>query len=473
MKYPQLILIAALSAFAAGCGGGGGSDNAAVDPPDPTFDQGVLGFVHTISDAPSLAIGLASTSSGLTSLAVEYGQRVLQARTVAGFDVQIAYNDGAGEAVTIFSRTGADNIKLFREDETLVWLTGTLANPTVVVVENEEFRFGVATGTSVAPQLQLFHGASAGQIDIYLTASGADLAAATPTATLSAGEHSAMLDITAGDNQQFRVTPAGDAATVLYDSGSVELAADTRTHVFVTDYFGPGDATITMRPVQNLAELSFAEESTTTELRLTNAVADVTTIDAHIGEPAGAPVIAGVPYRGTGSAQDIAAANVAFTVTADGMDSDVVLDATSVNVQPGTFIMGFVGGLLTDAGSNEARNTSGLFVGTQIRPIATGVQMQVFQGSNESGGSDFYILPAGETTDANDSTFTFALGGYGTGLFPTGTYDLYVTPTGSNTPSIGPISQTLTSGNFYTVLISDAPGGGGPFEMQVIEEPIP
>ena len=34
----------------AGCGGGGGGS---ADPvaPDPTFDQGILGFVHTVSDA--------------------------------------------------------------------------------------------------------------------------------------------------------------------------------------------------------------------------------------------------------------------------------------------------------------------------------------------------------------------------------------------------------------------------------------
>ncbi len=461
-------LLAVSVLLLAACGGGGGGGNGAVDPPDPTFDQGILGFVHTIADAPAIAVGLASTSAGLSSLAVSYGQRVLQARTVAGFDVEVAYADGNGDSVSLLSRSGADNIKLFRDDETIVWLTGTVAAPTVVIVENEEYRYGVATGTVAAPQVQLFHGASGeGDLDVYLTAAADDITAATPVATLTRNGFSPLIGTTARTDARFRVTPAGDNTTVIYDSGTFEITDNSRTHVFITDYFGPGGNRVTMRPIRNNTELVFDGEATSTELRLTNLVADVTTVEAHIGTPAGAPLLSGVAFRGTGAAGGVPVQNaVNIVVTADGVDTDEVFDGT-INVLPGTFVLGFVGGLLTDAAQNEDANTSGGLINTEIRRIATGVQVQYFHGSPAAGTVDVYLLPVGQTTADNNPDFTLGLGNQNSTLEPAADYDLVLTETGSNTAIFGPERVTLALGSYYTVAISDAPGGGAPFSVTV------
>jgi hypothetical protein len=46
--------------------------------------------------------------------------------------------------------------------------------------------------------------------------------------------------------------------------------------------------------------------------------------------------------------------------------------------------------------------------------------------------------------------------------YAAGTYDLSVTPAGSQTPSIGPTSVSLTNSGVYTAVLRDAAGGGAP-----------
>jgi hypothetical protein len=46
-----------------------------------------------------------------------------------------------------------------------------------------------------------------------------------------------------------------------------------------------------------------------------------------------------------------------------------------------------------------------------------------------------------------------------------GSYDLTVTPAGSKTPIIGPVSITLNDDGVYTAVARDAPGGGAPYGL--------
>ena len=74
-------------------------------------------------------------------------------------------------------------------------------------------------------KLRLVHGApNVGQVDIYITAPGADLAAATPTLTAVPFKGASdYLEVPAG-NYQVRITPTG-TKTVAIDTGALTLAA--------------------------------------------------------------------------------------------------------------------------------------------------------------------------------------------------------------------------------------------------------
>jgi trimeric autotransporter adhesin len=50
-----------------------------------------------------------------------------------------------------------------------------------------------------------------------------------------------------------------------------------------------------------------------------------------------------------------------------------------------------------------------------------------------------------------------------------GSYDLTVTPAGSKTPIIGPVSVTLQDGGVYTAVARDGPGGGAPYGLTELD----
>jgi hypothetical protein len=54
--------------------------------------------------------------------------------------------------------------------------------------------------------------------------------------------------------------------------------------------------------------------------------------------------------------------------------------------------------------------------------------------------------------------------------YAAGTYDLSITPAGSQTPSIGPTSISLTNSGVYTALLRDAGGGGAPLGVIYLDD---
>ena len=76
-------------------------------------------------------------------------------------------------------------------------------------------------------------------LDIYVTAPGADLAAETPTVTISMGYASDYLEVPAGD-YQVRITP-WDTKTVVIDSGTLTLGAGQVRTAIGVDAAGGGE----------------------------------------------------------------------------------------------------------------------------------------------------------------------------------------------------------------------------------------
>ena len=82
-------------------------------------------------------------------------------------------------------------------------------------------RTSVSAGSA---RLFVAHAAAAApEVDVYVTAPGADLAASAPVGTFEFRGTLGPVEVAAGD-YQIRVTAAGDAAAVVYDSGTIPLA---------------------------------------------------------------------------------------------------------------------------------------------------------------------------------------------------------------------------------------------------------
>jgi hypothetical protein len=100
-----------------------------------------------------------------------------------------------------------------------------IAVNTVAAIEPLVLTDDLAAPAAGNVKVRLVHGApSVGAVDIYVTAPGADLAAATPTLTdVPFKGASGYLEVPAGD-YQVRITPAG-TKTVAIDTGALTLAA--------------------------------------------------------------------------------------------------------------------------------------------------------------------------------------------------------------------------------------------------------
>ncbi|HWA56667.1 MAG TPA: DUF4397 domain-containing protein [Gemmatimonadales bacterium] len=212
--------VAALSAAAllAGC-----SDDNKTGP-GPTAEVRV---VHASPDAPAVNV-LVDDKAVLSNVAYKQSSNYL---SVAAGTRNIKVNAAAGGATVI----NADASVTEGSSYTVI-ATGLLANIEPLVLIDD--RTAPAAGNI---KLRLVHGApNVAEVDIYITAPGADIDAATPALTdVPFQGASAFLEVPAGD-YQVRVTPA-NSKTVALDTGALTLTAgQVRTAIAVE---APGGGT--------------------------------------------------------------------------------------------------------------------------------------------------------------------------------------------------------------------------------------
>jgi len=218
MKLRLLTLGFAAAAFAAGCS----DDNSSTAP---ATEAGVR-VVHASPDAPSVDVLVDDT-------------QVLSAVPYLGSSSYLEVPSGtrnvkvnaAGTSTTVID---ADLPLTAGADYTVI-AGGLVSEIAPLVLEDDR-----SAPSSGNVKVRAVHGAaSAPAVDIYVTAPGADLQAATPALTnVPFGAASDYLTVPASD-YQVRVTPAG-SKTVVIDSGTLTLAAGQVRTAIAVDTPGGG-----------------------------------------------------------------------------------------------------------------------------------------------------------------------------------------------------------------------------------------
>ncbi len=189
------------------------------DDDDNNNDSAQLRAVHPSPDAPGVDIVVNNTKLAEASYGEATAFQSLRSGTAT---ININVN-AANPPVTALTAQSA----LERNKYYTVLAANKVASieASTVVDENN----APASGNA---KVRVVHAApDAPRVDVYVTAPGADLndAAVTPTLTFAFKEivlanGVKALEIPGGD-YRIRVTPAGDKATVVYDSGTVPVAA--------------------------------------------------------------------------------------------------------------------------------------------------------------------------------------------------------------------------------------------------------
>ena len=462
------LLVGALSLLLGGC------ENSSDEEPlpvDPTPNEGTLGFINLVRDAPPLTVAYNGTNGGSSVFQLDYGEALRLVTVLGGYDVRISYA-GAAEEVVLLDLSGTENVKLFGEDEITLLLTGTLADLAHQFIDNEEYFIGTAAdgaGVTKDPDVQFLHGVEGqGALDFHLTASGEALGAASPMASLAYLETSDIVVLEPSDDYRLRVTPAGDATTILYDSGVIAYGVNSRRLAAAIDYFGPVDAELRVREITDLS-VGYPNESLPGLVRFGNLVADAPAVDVYFGATSGTPVLTDVAFESVSGYLETTGASTSVNITAAGMPSELVW-SDEVPVSNGQVASLYVAGVLVDTGGDFPPGVVAVQVEDDFRPIAGAANVNLVVGSRTDVFNVYFLSPGQPAIDTVPDFDPLAASG--SAVFQAGSYDLLVESGQSGFQIWGPERVEIEAGNAYTLTLSETAGGGNPLTVSLTAEPL-
>jgi hypothetical protein len=485
-------LIAALAGMVAGmagCGGGGSLDNelrlrvinASPDSPPINF---------LLDDVPFFPLDYKSGSryTYLTPASREMGLEVV----LPGDDVLIEESRSllAGReyttiAVGMLGEEGSSTLQMLNVD-----------NPIAVV-------------PAATTRLQFVHAVpDTAAIDVYLTAPTDSLDAATPSPSFAlAGfrEISAQQDFLSGDTDSWRirVTPAGDKATILLDSGPVTLRSAASLLFVVVTNTGTGAAPISLLVNDGSFDSEVLDVATPADVRVYNVSPDLPALTATAERalrkdtvPPDPPLASPCIYDPTLASSDVlcVAPPPEVTTLVTGLSYPAAHSYASLDISvpppagylflnpdnfysitvaatdaPGTVLFGanlslvpgqrnslLALGLVPQpsGGTVIAKNLTVLT--DDIRPIARTTKLRIVDASPAGGSVDIYIeLQGTDITNENAS-----LGGREAGdsdgyfSFAPGLYTVSFTTAGTKTV-LASADFNAASGSVFTVVLVD------------------
>lgn len=180
-------------------------------------------------------------------------------------------------------------------------------------------------------RLQLVHAApDLPPVDIYLTAQGASLQDATPIGQVTYGAYPADRQLVPPGQYVLRVTPAGDPATVLFDSGLLpDLSNREDLLIVVVQNTAAGPSPVSLIVNDRFSTFEAVDKDTPAEVRVVNVSPDAPSLDV-IGDPVSTS-FPEIPFSSTGNLSGIAvdSANGRALVVDNGLAAVVAVDLQS------------------------------------------------------------------------------------------------------------------------------------------------
>ena len=189
------------------------------DDDNVILESATIRVLHASPDAPDVNV-LIDGDTFVAGAPFKAGTGFSVVRP-GNYSVQVDGITPGGTATVISA-----DVTLEADTETTVIAVGGVANIAPLLITNE--RSAVAGGNFRATGVHAAPNAPA--VDGYVTAPDADLAASAPLGSFSFQGSLGPVDVAAGD-YQIRVTVAGDASAVVFDSGTVTIpdGANLRT----------------------------------------------------------------------------------------------------------------------------------------------------------------------------------------------------------------------------------------------------
>jgi len=447
----KLFLAAALLALA-GCSDSNDSRPIEAPPPPPpppaTFKVQAL---HASPDAPR--VNLSIGSSTVSDVDYKVGTAALKF-DVGTYAVKVEGIVPGGTATVI----GPVDLTFAADKLYSILAVGDVANIKALVLEQPDTQ--VPAG---AVRLRLVHAAPmAPQVDVYLTAPGADLAASAPVGTFAFGEDLGPVEVPAGDYQA-RVTLAGVASTVVYDTGKITLAGGSNLLLAAVENTATGGAPISLVVQDGSGASEIFDSATPADLRVVHASPDAPAVDVVVNDDFANPLVPGLAFPGATPFVSVPPATYNVKVTDAATQSVVPIDA-DLDLEAGVrYTVLAVGNLAA---------LEPLIATDDPRPVATEAKVRIIHASPTAQSVDIYVTAPGADINALAPTLAAVPFKANTGFLPlaAGNYDVTVTPAGTKNAAIGPAPISVVNGGVYTAIARDAAGGGAPLGLILLDD---
>jgi len=308
-------------------------------------------------------------------------------------------------------------------------------------------------------RLQVVHAApDAPTVDIFLTAPGADLLAATPIAQVTYGDQPAARQLVPPATYVIRVTPAGVPGTVLFASGDIVLANRSDLLLVAITNTATGPSPISLLVSQRFGTAEILDKDTPSDLRVVHVSPDAPALNV-IGDPAttASPEVtfaSGLTYLG--HTDYVSAPPDTYTVR--GVKTSDPTPTTA----PFTFLR------LLSAGQRATALAAGLLLATpptlddlvladDIRPVFAEGKLRIVHAAPAGGTVDVYIQPPATDIATVDPTLRNLVLRSATGhlAFAPGNYTVTFTEAGSKTNVLATAAVAATAGTVQTAILVD------------------
>ena len=297
-----------------------------------------------------------------------------------------------------------------------------------------------------AARLFVLHGsAAAPQVDVFVTTPGADLAASAPVGTFSFKETIGPAEVAAGD-YQIRVTAAGDAAAVVYDSGTVTLNDGDDLTLAALPNTKSGPAAVNLVALTGAGSAEILDANTPARLQVVHASPDAPAVDIRVN---GDVLIPGLEFPNATGFVEVAPDTYSVSVTVAGNPGAIAIGPVDLTLEPGVRYSVLAVG--------ELAAIEPLILDDDSRNVATNAKVRIVHASPTAADVDIYVTAVGADINNEAPTLENIPFKANTGFLalPAGDYDVTVTPTGTKTAAIGPATISIADGGIYTAIARD------------------